>query len=433
MRINIIEAGANANGLCLETAVIQNAIDSCNEQGGGTVYFPAGLYLTGTLKLRSHVTLHLAHGATLKGSSDIKDYYLGEQLVGMFVANDACGVRLEGSGTLDGSGMSFADMAHARDDAPTPMPERPGNMIVFNNCRDIVMRDLRIHDAPFWTIHINGSHGAMLLDLNIDNPPCVPNNDGIHCSASSEVMIRGCRIHCGDDPIAITGINDHGPLIPGFLGYDKPTRNIIVSDCVMSSRSSGIRVGYGHNDIENCHFSNIIMHDCHRALGVFTRNRGAIRNISFSNITAETRMYDFGWWGHGEIIHVSSIRYTDDDALGAIEDVRFSNIRGRGPNGVVIAGVEEQPLQNILLENVEIEVTPCERFAARGSILDLRPSDLLERGGVLETRLYPLIVSHARDVRIERSRFTVAEDNTFFEHGLSEAHCEGLELERVRF
>ncbi len=71
---NIRDYGAISDGKTINTQAIQKALDDCNKNGGGTIYIPPGDYVTGTLVLRSHTTLHLDKGATLLGSSNLSDY-----------------------------------------------------------------------------------------------------------------------------------------------------------------------------------------------------------------------------------------------------------------------------------------------------------------------------------------------------------------------
>jgi polygalacturonase len=113
--VNIMEHGANGNGEFLNTKAIQSAIDLCHEQGGGTVYVPAGRFRTGTLILKSNVSIHLEAGAVILGSTELKDYpeiypdfrsytdvnYVDKSLV---YAEKAENISIQGEGTIDGQG-----------------------------------------------------------------------------------------------------------------------------------------------------------------------------------------------------------------------------------------------------------------------------------------------------------------------------------------
>src|SRR5580658_10480295 len=107
--------GAAGDGRRLETAAINQAIDVCAAEGGGTVYVPPGQYLTGTVVLKSHVSLQLEAGATLLGSEDPKDYLLiddpwektNKTIAPLIYADHATNITLTGRGTIDGQGRAW--------------------------------------------------------------------------------------------------------------------------------------------------------------------------------------------------------------------------------------------------------------------------------------------------------------------------------------
>ena len=121
----------------------------------------------------------------------------------------------------------------------------------------------------------------------------IPNSDGIDLYDSKVIRISDCAIHAGDDAIAIVS-----------------SSNITVTNCILHSRSSGIRVGYNvfnnHNS-GNLSFSNITIYDSNRGIGIYQRQKGNMENMIFSNIVINTRLHSGQWWGHGEPIHISSV------------------------------------------------------------------------------------------------------------------------------
>lgn len=115
----ITEHGAVPDGQTLNTEAIQQAIDEVAEQGGGTVIVPPGVFLTGTIHLRSHINLHLQNGAVLRGSPDLDDYYwddegafgsdqTGSAVAGILFSVDVENVSITGHGTIDGNGRAYA-------------------------------------------------------------------------------------------------------------------------------------------------------------------------------------------------------------------------------------------------------------------------------------------------------------------------------------
>src|SRR6266446_2421465 len=119
---------------------IQKAIDVCAQAGGGTVYLASGKYLTGTIVLKSDVTLHLSAGATLSGSRQITDYSTNH----LIYAENAENIAIEGDGTIDGNGDAFWESNFkAKEPRPSPLIELIG-------CHNVHIRDVRIRNQPGW-------------------------------------------------------------------------------------------------------------------------------------------------------------------------------------------------------------------------------------------------------------------------------------------
>jgi len=252
---NVVDFGAVGDGTTLNTAAIQKAIDSCAATGGGTVFVPPGTFLTGALQLRTHTDFHLETGAVIKGSENLKDYYLDGKLVGLLFTQNAKDVAITGSGTIDGNGDHFMDLTRAKKidsagsawtrqqghfrevreglgDGPLVPKERPFQMIIFSNCRSVTLRDITVRDSPFRTIHAADCDGVIVSGLRIWNNMLVPNNDGIDLTSSSNVEISDCDIRTGDDCIVLTGYDHHFDL-PGFNHIKHPSENITVSNCTL--------------------------------------------------------------------------------------------------------------------------------------------------------------------------------------------------------
>ena len=131
--------------------------------------------------------------------------------------------------------------------------------------------------------------------------------------------------------------------------------------------------GYGVNPIRNCIFSNLIIYDSNRGLGVFSRDAGSIENIIFHDIIIRNRLHSGHWWGNGEPIHVSAIRQDPEIPAGPIKHIRFSNILAESESGILIYGTEESTISDVLLENVSIEINPGFNSESYGGNFDLRP------------------------------------------------------------
>jgi len=404
---SITTFGAKADGTTLNTLSIQKAIDACYENGGGRVVIPPGKFVSGTIILKSNVNLYLEQGATLLGSPDTADYWIDGVKHGMIYAYQATGISITGEGVIDGKGTSFHiyDRAHIGQDfirnetrqgefylLPEPPPKdgpitydaRPGMMIVLLQCEDVALKDVTIRDSPEWTIRIADCDDVIVSGISIHNNLMVPNSDGIHCTTSRNVRISDCDIRAGDDAIIVTGFGTNVGVsgdVDSDLDYTTRdignksgyAENIVVSNCLLQSRSSGIRVGYGSHSIRNCIFSNLVIYDSNRGLGVFSRDEGSIENILFSDITIQNRMYSGHWWGNGEPIHVSAIKQNPAIPAGPIKNVRFRNIIADSENGILIYGTAGSEISDLVLENVSLKISAGEHSDSYGGNFDLRP------------------------------------------------------------
>lgn len=360
---------------------------------------PPGVYLTGTVLLQSNICLELQPGAVLKGSSDVKDYEIpGERdtssagahdtaSIGLITARNAVNISIVGPGTIDGSGTSFMDLGklHApidfdpqrtrqgtrfmdpslgTEDGPVAPRDRPERMILFSGCKNVILRDVVLLDSPCWTVHFDACDGVDVSGVRIHNNLLIPNSDGIHSTTSRNIHIANCDIRAGDDGIIVSGLGNKKGV----------AEKVTVTNCTITSRSAGIRVGYGENDIRDCVFQNLVIYSSNRGLGVFARDKGSITDIFFSDILIETRFHTGHWWGKGEPIHVSAIAQTAGAPVGQIRDVRFSNIRAKSQTGIVVYGVADSVIRDLWFDRVSLEIVNGPLSGAYGGNFDLRPT-----------------------------------------------------------
>jgi len=388
--VNVLDHGAVADGTTLNTAALQKAIAACAQQKGGTVLVPAGVYRTGPIQLQSHVTLELQAGAVLRASEAIEDHRVGGRLRPLVWAQDAVNITICGRGTIDGRGTAFMNLDQVRTsagdfeprftrqseefmspkfgtaDGPVTFRPRPNRLIAFYGCRDVRICDVTLADAPIWTIHLGDCERADVSGLKVVNNPLVPNNDGIHCTTCRSVHISNCDFVCGDDAICITSVESK----PGGV-----CENVTVSNCTMSSRSAGVRVGYGPNPIRNCVFQNLVIHNSNRGLALFVRQEGSIENVLFDNIAIQTRLHTGHWWGKGEPIHLSVVPERKSNAnLGRIRNVVFSNVLAESESGVVIWAQEPGQIEDVTFNQVRLHLHRGALAQSYGGNIDLRPA-----------------------------------------------------------
>ena len=365
-------------------------------RGGGSVCIPTGVFLTGTLQLRSNIDLHLERGAVLKGSANVQDYFLNGRKVGLLFTQDANNVSITGLGTIDGNGDSYMDLGKAKNlenagttwtrqgdqfrrvaegigDGPAVPKDRPFQMVIFSDCKNVTVRDILITNSPFWTLHFADCDGVILSGVRIWCNLLVPNNDGVDFTSCSNVLMSDCDIRTGDDCIVVTGYSHHFDL-PGYKDLRHDSENITVMNCTMVSRSSAIRIGgFDQNSMRNLVFSNLTITNSNRGIGIFVRDKGSIENLIFSNIVIETRLHTGDWWGNGEPIHVSAVRLTKDVPLGKIRNVKFENIICRGESGILVYGTEESVVEDVSFNDVKFRLEDSKLNDVSGGNFDLRP------------------------------------------------------------
>jgi polygalacturonase len=413
---NILKFGAIADNKILNTKSIQAAIDTCSNAGGGTVYVPSGIFITGTIELKSNVNLYLESGAELKGSPDITNYKsynlpgYGTFHYGILFASNARNLSITGQGAINGNEEVFFDWSKAKiiewggsqftrqkekiravnqgigDGPVVPDNNRPRQMVIFSACSNVLIRDVQLNKSPFWTLHLADCDGAVISGVKIWASLLTPNSDGMDITSCNNVIVSDCDIRTGDDAIAITGYSHHLEL-PGFINMRHPSENITITNCNLQSRSSGIRIGsLDQNTIRNIHISNINITNSNRGIGIFIRDEGSVENITISQVSIETRLHTGDWWGNGEPIHISAVRGNADVPLGQLKNVTFRDITCTGENGILIYGSDESVIEQVRFENLRLFIKDSELNKSTGGNIDLR-------GALLDKQLFSADIS----------------------------------------
>lgn len=250
----------------LHTSQIQNLIDTCSSNGGGTIVVPEGTFLTGSLFFRQNVNLYLPEGAVLKGSDDISDYPVlttrieGETcryFAALINADGLDGFTIHGKGTIDGNGLkswkAFWLRREWNPDCTNKDEQRP-RLIYIANCSNVTVCGLRLQNSHFWTNHIYKSHHVKFLGCSIYSPARpvkAPSTDAIDLDVCHDVLIKNCRMEVNDDAVAIKG--GKGP------DADKAPENgsverVLIEDCEYGFCHGCLTVGS-----ECVHCRNIIL------------------------------------------------------------------------------------------------------------------------------------------------------------------------------
>jgi polygalacturonase len=251
---NIKDFGALADGITINTSAIQKAIDQTAVKGGRVV-IPQGEYLSGTIYLKSNVTLYIEKGGMLKGSPHLKDYPENTPSVSgmkphrafwksmpsraLVYADNLDNISLLGEGTIDGNGLSPAFVTKDDD------PNRP-KLIFVVNCRNVRVQNLRFQNTAFWLQHYFACDGVIIRGLNIYNHGN-KNVDGIDID-SKNVLIADCIINCDDDAICFKSDGN-------FF-----CENVVVTNCVLSTTCNFIKMGTAsYTGFRNISITNCVL------------------------------------------------------------------------------------------------------------------------------------------------------------------------------
>lgn len=389
---DITKFGAVGDGVTVNTAAIQAAIDACGE--GDRVYIPAGIFVSGALFIKSDMSLYLEEGAVLLGSGDMADYPLyryrfegREQLCHGSLINtvdirdakpeDACyetgyiadeGKRLkniviEGKGTIDANGTVLRrQMLEAKKGIR-------GRALALRNVDHLVVRDVTVRHSPAWCVHTIYCRDVRLENVTICTKYAadgtrydVHNGDGFDPDSCKDVVVVGCTIESQDDCIAIKSGRDEEGRRVGI-----PTENVLVENCTFRY-GFGVAVGSEMSgSVRHVRVKDCVFEDTHSLGSVKApRGRGGViedvvyENIRHSNDKAEHK--DCRWF-RGAILVDQFYSHDDydfnaaeavDGGTALIKDIVFRNIvtDTKAGNAIFLAGLPEQYLENIQLINV---------------------------------------------------------------------------------
>lgn len=450
---DILKYGAVGDGKTLNTEAIQKTIDACNQAGGGKVIVPSGVFIIGTVYLKSNVHLYLETGAILRGSINLKDYIPYKEVrLGMLYAENAENINISGFGNIDGNGDHFFDLDKAKKinragtlytrqkdnyrkvpddgigDGPIVPKDRPYQMFVFSNCKRVTVKDILITQPPNWTMHFADCDGVLIDGIRLWTNLFTPNADGIDITSCRNVIISNCDIRSGDDAIVIVGYDQYFE-IPGFKHIRHLSENINVSNCNLQSYSSAIRIGYtDQNSVRNINISNCNITNSTRGIGIFLRDEGSLENINISNVNIETKLRTGDWWGNGEPIHISAIRGKDGVKLGKIKNVKFDNITCKGENGILLFGTEESMIENVTFNHVIFELVDSKLNDVAGGNIDLRGC-LDEKKQLFQRDLPAFLAQYVNGLTIENFRLEwIGTRMPYFTHGIEVTNFQDLRI-----
>lgn len=419
--ISVKDFGAVGDGKTLDTKSINDAIDAVAKKGGGTVYFPAGTYLSFSIHLKSNIALYLDQGcvllaadSTANGKYDdaepnewgdkfqYQDYGHSHWHNSLIWGENLENVSILGTGIINGLGLRRNSSAR-----------RPwGNKsIALKNCRNVNLKD-------FWIL--NGGHFGILAtgvdNMTIDNLKMDTNRDGMDIDACSNVRISNCSINSPwDDAICLKS--------SFALGYAKPTQNITITNCQVSGYDLGTfykdtygrkewhrvpdhegptgRIKFGtesNGGFKNIAISNCVFEFC-RGLALETVDGALLEDVVITNITMRdvTNSPIFLRLG-------ARMRGPEATEIGKLRRVTISNVRAYNADShfaSIISGVPNNYIEDVQLNDIHIYYRPMDSATTKiPAVVPENEKTYPEPAKMGIMPAYGFFIRHAKDIQL---------------------------------
>lgn len=382
--------GAKADGKTLDTGAIQKAVDAA-AKSNGTVVLSDGIYLSGSIFLKSHTNLRIDEGATLIGVQDLTAYPImptrvagiemkwPAALVNVYEQSD---VKITGKGLIDGDGKIWWDKYWSLRHEYQPKGLRWASdydcrrprLIQIYKSSDVEVNGLNLHRSGFWTVHICYSRKVTVDGVTIRNNigGRGPSTDGIDIDSSAKVLVQHCDISCNDDAICLKAGRD-----ADGLRVNRPTEKIVIRDNIVRDGGAGITIGSetsgGIRDLEasgiqvfgpvptgilfksastrggtiqNIVIHDIVMHDVPTPIGI-TLNWNP--SYSYAKIPADVKEVPDYW-------RVLAEPVPHDKGLPHFRDVHIYNIKATGAKkAFAVSSYPDAPLIDFEFKNIDID------------------------------------------------------------------------------
>lgn len=414
MIFNVKDFGATGDGVTIDSPFVQKALDTCKEQGGGTVYFPTGKYVCASMRIYSNTCVELSAGCVIISCDDESQYghlrgkydepytrsagelagknyenfednddlsndwmprcfiqHLRNKTDNIFCAINAENVTIKGEGTINGRQMNFFYNDTAGEDQNLPRWMRhPGEIahflphlfrpqtIVYYGCKNAKISGIKMINPPFFNVKILDSVDVHVDGVYIDGDPRCINSDGINITGSKNVFVDSCFIRCGDDCIAVST----GEFTPRIGNCE----NVVVSNCIFDTGSNMTRIFCGI-DIDPALSIGIELPGDTKDIA-----RGqSVRNVSFTNcimLGGSCAANINSAYGGIENVRITNLQtnhthHSPVVFIGALGESEISNININGINatshaGINVLGAGGGKVHDIYLSNISMTVSP---------------------------------------------------------------------------
>ena len=406
---NARDFGAAGDGRNLDSPAINRAIAAAAQAGGGTVFIPAGTYLSGSIHLQSNIHLLIDAGAMILGApQNLNAYDPAEPFIGkayqdaghtyfrnsLIWGENLTNISITGQGMINGGGLEH--------DSKVAPPTTANKTIALKLCRNVLLRDITIFHGGWFAILVTGCD-----NVTVDNVTMDTQRDGIDIDCCRNTTVSNCRINSP---------NDDGlcPKSTYALGEARVTENLTIVNCQVSGFEEGtlldgtMKPGKNHNGrikfgtessggFRNCTVANCTFRSC-RGLALEEVDGGIMENITINNIT----MMDVPDYA----IYITTGKRNRTPNLSTnsrAKNILISNVIADGVgrmSGIQISGLPEQPIEGVRLENIRL----ISNGGGTAENAATKPKELgtgyPEPGAIGTLPAYGIFARHIRDLEI---------------------------------
>lgn len=406
---DITRSGAIGDGKTDNTTFIQQAIDSCTVTGG-MVYIPAGTFLSGTVVLKSNVTLHLSARAILLGQAATRFYpyqqsgipFYGEDWArqALIFCKNQENVTIEGNGVIDGQGAAFVTTTLKK---PDRYKDRP-YLLWFAGCKKVTVKGIRLRNSAFWMQHYLGCERVTIDGIDIWNHSN-KNNDMMDIDGCKYVTVSNITGDSDDDGITIKSTSS---LLSEF---------ITITNCVLSSHCNALKFGTeSTGGYRNVVISNIVIKPSAQLSTIYGKpagtsgisleiaDGGTMENIAINNIVINgPEVPLFIRLGNRARKHVSS---APDPTVGVLRNISIADVMATscGVTACSFSGIAQAPIENISLRNITMETSGGGSTADMQAVVEEKDAEYPEATMFGKLPAYGFYIRYAKDVRMSGIR-----------------------------
>jgi len=426
---NVKDYGAKGDGVTIETKAIDAAIEAASKSGGGTVFFPAGTYLSFTIHLKSFITLHLDNGATLE-AADVSKNGLGYDQAepnifdkyqdfghshwrnSLIYGENLQNIAITGLGTIYGNGLTRTG---------NKTPGMANKAISLKLCRNVVIRDVSILMGGHFAILATGVDNMTLDNLKVDT-----NRDAFDIDCCRHVRVSNCSVNSPyDDAICLKSSY--------ALGFSRSTEDVSITNCFVSGfdRTTFLNGTYKKDEALTVPDKGVVT----GRIKFGTESNGGFRNISISNCTFEfcrglaLETVDGGILEDVSVDNIvmkdiqnapfflrlgARMRGPEGTPVGTIRRINISNVVAYSQNPKfcsMIMGIPGHPIEDVKLNNILILIkggAPKEQALKEPGELEKSYPDPQEFG---EMPAYGFFIRHAKNIEMNHVELKLENDD----------------------